>query len=197
MNKYFLLMATAICILLLGSCNDDDDAISDFESVSAKQVDMTVVVPIHPSSLEYFDYVIRYDDNQGVENKDTIQEASDETFAKGRAKKASLVNDCYIRTFSYDNMHVSCVTSVEMIPKADYEILDSFSFYIPKPYIFPIVRNSTKSDIDWNFNGLPEGVESIWIDSMLLSDFLTTYGTLFSSQCVINNDMVGYEIFFY
>lgn len=29
------------------------------------------------------------------------------------------VHNCYVRTFSYDNMFVTCTVTVEMIPKKD------------------------------------------------------------------------------
>lgn len=215
MNKYFLLMATAICVLLFGSCNDDDEQYPEPIPISAKKVDMTVVVPIHLSSLEYFDYVISYYDNNGLVHIDTIRKENyiddhglvqidtirkDNYSAKFKedfsTKKMSL-NDCYIRIFRYDNMILSCTTTVELLPKGDYETLGSFIFYIPKPYIFPSEYDSATPNQDDVASQMPEDIESISIDSMLLSDFLTTYGTLFSSQCVIKNSMVGYEIFFY
>ena len=55
MNKVLFLMASIICTFLLGSCEEDENL--GLES-PAKQVDMTVLVPIHPSSLEFFDYVL-------------------------------------------------------------------------------------------------------------------------------------------
>lgn len=36
---------------------------------------MAVIVPIHPSSLEYFDYCISYSDNTGEEYRDTVRNA--------------------------------------------------------------------------------------------------------------------------
>lgn len=61
-----LFMASALTMNLLTGCEkakekdegvDEDQSLSLLEIIpSVKQVEMTVVVPIHPSSLEYFFY---------------------------------------------------------------------------------------------------------------------------------------------
>lgn len=83
-NKFFLLIASVICILMIGSCENDDlpyDPIptEDQDDITVvvptgAHVDMTIVVPIHPSTLKYFDYVVHYQDSQGLEHNDTIRE---------------------------------------------------------------------------------------------------------------------------
>ena len=269
MNKISLLTASAICMLLLGSCDgdSDDDVIPDIDinlgaddnsknsnDISAKQVDMTVFVPIHPSSLEYFDYVIHYYDNRGIENRDTIQESSGglsvddwnyvdieitldaghrsydwnyddieitldaenkdtiqgsydgtsveecdyENNASLCATNASSVTDnCYIKTFSYDNSYVTCTVTVEMIPKKDITTQMAFFFYIPKPYIFPSVHTPATSLIGETSEHIMETVECIRIDSMTVSSFESAYGRTFTSHCGIYDSYDGYEIFFY
>ncbi len=328
MNKISLLTASVICMLLLGSCDgdSDDDVIPDIDinlgaddnsknsnDISAKQVDMTVFVPIHPSSLEYFDYVIHYYDNRGVENRDTIQESSGglsvddwnyvdieitldaghrdtiqgsydgivvyewnyanamvepiqtsdleysdyvihyydnrgvenkdtiqgsyggivvndwnyddieitldaenkdtiqgsydgtsveecdyENNASLCATNASSVTDnCYIKTFSYDNSYVTCTVTVEMIPKKDITTQMAFFFYIPKPYIFPSVHTPATSLIGETSEHIMETIECIRIDSMTVSSFESAYGRTFTSHCGIYDSYDGYEIFFY
>lgn len=204
-NNVFLLIASIICLLLLGSCAVDSEASSP---PSAKQVDMTVVVPIHPSSLEYFDYVIHYYDNRGVECRDTIQGSYggivvedwnyvdiEITLCATRAALTS--NNSYVRTFSYDNMFVTCTVTVEMIPKKGITLMDPFYFYVPKPYIFPSVHNPKTSVIGETTNHIMGGVECIRIDSMTVESFQATYGRTFSSHCGLYDSYVGYEIFFY
>ncbi len=206
-----LAMAFAFC-----SCEKDDEedvnnALSEDSGLtlnSIKQVDMTVVVPIHPSSLKYFDYVVRYFDNQGAVHDDTIQGTLggivvddwnyvDIEITLAATKAASNNNNCYIRTFSYANLPVSCNVSVEMIPKKDCTSVESFFFYIPKPYIYPNVYYSETSVPNESPDHVMEGVESIKIDSMTISSFQSTYGTTFSSCCMVRDCLDGYEIFLY
>ena len=194
-NKILLLMANAICTFLLGSCEtDEDDVLTGVPH--AKQVDMTVIIPINPSSLEYFDYVIHYYDNRGVENRDTIQGSSNGITVEGwAAANAINNNDFYVKTFSYDNMFVTCTATVELIPKRD--TVGPFSFYTPKPYIYPNVYDSPSLDSTEIINMLTNTIETISIDRMDFESFKSTFGTTFSSHCGLYESEVGYETFFY
>lgn len=190
-------MVTAICCLLLGSCDDDDDDSKVVTKLFARHADMTVVVPIHPSSLEFFDYVINYRDNQGLVQNDTIQNVGGGIVVEDWATKDALTSDCYIRTFCYNDIPIACYTTVTMIPKGDDGMVGPFSFYIPKPYIFPSIHGSVAPDHGETPNLIPEGVECIQIDSMPLSKFQSTYGTTYVSRCSINDSEDGYEVSFY
>ncbi|MDO4950016.1 MAG: hypothetical protein Q4E55_07640 [Bacteroidales bacterium] len=173
---------------------------------SVKQVEMTVVVPIHSSSLEYFDYVVRYSDNYSTVETDTVRyngiEVEDYTdmevgiySAKTRGSLDN--NDCYTRTFSYDDLPVISTVTVEMIPKKEKSSKASFYFYTPKPYIFPNVHysiTSVKREIPYR---IMDGLEQIRIDNMSISSFQSVYGTTFLSRCGIYNYADGYEYFFY
>ena len=199
-NKFFLLIATILGVLPIGSCEDDSDVVSPS---TAKQLDMTVVVPIHPSSLEYFDYIIRYMDNRGIEYNDTIQQSGGEVaedYSNVRPKQASLTdNKCYVRTFSYDNLFVTCSVTVELLPKKGNTEIGDFFFYKPKPYIFPHVSGSTPKDMNTadTFIDVMNGVECIYIDTMTYETFESTYGRVFSSRCSVYQDLEkGYETFF-
>ena len=195
MNRTFLLMLAAI-FLLLGSCDDEDET-KVVPQAGVRQVDITVMVPIHPSSMEYFDYVIHYDDNRGEQYKDTIQGDYGGISVIDWTRKRTKSGDCYVRTFYYYSVPVSCSVTVEMVPKGGYDTLGPFIFYIPKPYIFPNVCGSAASDSDATPNEMPDGVERIQIDSMSLSTFQSTYGTIFSSHCRIDEGLDGYETCFY
>ena len=64
LKSFIILAIGTLFALLLTSCTAP--------TPQSASVDMTVVVPIHSSSLEYFDYVITYRDNLGNEIKDTV-----------------------------------------------------------------------------------------------------------------------------
>lgn len=205
-NKFLLFMTGVICLLMLVSCDADPD---ESQNLSGKYVDMTLVVPIHPTSLKYFDFCVKYDDNQGVERLDTIQGSYNGitvddwnyvdieiTLAPAR-RVASKSTDCLVKTYSYDKMPVTCTAVVEMIPKKDVTTVKDFYFYIPKPYIIPSVHNSKEQ------LGLGEAMEhtmgvidSIKIDSMSVSSFQSLYGTTFMSRCGVYEAGDGYEFYF-
>ena len=194
-NKVLFLMAGVICTFLFGSCEEDEEYLNG--NSNAEQVDMTVVVPIHPSSLEYFDYVIHYYDNRGVECRDTIQNPSGGIEVVDWIAANGISNNCYVRTFSYDDLFVTCSVNVEMIPKKGLTTMDPFYFYIPKPYITPSVHDPKTSVIGETASHIMEGVECIHIDAMDIESFQSTYGRTFSSHCGLTDSYVGYEIFFY
>ena len=196
-NKILLLMTGIICTFLFGSCEEENNEENLNGFSTAQQVDMTVIVPIHPSSLEYFDYVIHYYDNRGVECRDTIQNPSGGIEVVDWIAANGISNNCYVRTFSYDDLFVTCSVNVEMIPKKGLTTMDPFYFYIPKPYISPSVHDPKTSVIGETASHIMEGVECIHIDAMDLESFQSTYGRTFSSHCGLTDNYVGYEIFFY
>lgn len=196
-NKILFLMAGIICTFLFGSCEEENNEENLNGFSTAQQVDMTVLVPIHPSSLEYFDYVIHYYDNRGVECRDTIQNPSGGIEVVDWSAANGISNNCYVRTFSYDDLFVTCSVNVEMIPKKGLTTMDPFYFYIPKPYITPSVHDPKTSVIGETASHIMEGVECIHIDAMDIESFQSTYGRTFSSHCGLTDSYVGYEIFFY
>ena len=196
-NKILLLMTGIICTFLFGSCEEENNEENLNGFSNAEQVDMTVIVPIHPSSLEYFDYVIHYYDNRGVECRDTIQNPSGGIEVVDWIAVNGISNNCYVRTFSYDDLFVTCSVNVEMIPKKGLTTMDPFYFYIPKPYISPSVHDPKTSVIGETASHIMEGVECIHIDAMDIESFQSTYGRTFSSHCGLTDSYVGYEIFFY
>lgn len=203
-SKFFILMAIIICNIFLVSCDgrSDEPSVSVVPHADIKQVDMSVMVPIHPSSLQYFDYVIRYTDNRGNEQKDTIQsrnggitvDPNEVSHVKARAALPN--NHCYVKTYTYDVPPVACSVIVEMIPKKDGDCVASFMFYVPKPYIFTYICYSPDSIIKDNIT--IEGLECIQIDSMTINTFRYVYGSIFSSSCsVIDSAEKGYEVIYY
>lgn len=199
-NKFFLLMVAAICFFSLGSC-DKDDTVKDVESPllghSANLIEMTVLVPIHSSSLEFFDFVIRYSDNMGAVHKDTIRDGGGIVVGEERDNDDSeLPNNHYIKTYLYYNVPVVSIVTVEMVPKVDESTMASFIFYNPKPYIYPSVYFSTSSiPHEHDFSGLVT-TDSAQID-MTIGEFLSSYGSVFSSYCRISLTEDGFESFFY
>lgn len=103
-------------MFLLQGCDKDPEPCIEIGGVengavengtTAKQVDIVEIVPIHSTSLKYFDYVIQYYDNTGKERRDTVREGT------------SLSEDCFMRTFSYDSYFVSCSATVVLIPRVN------------------------------------------------------------------------------
>lgn len=202
-NKFLLMMTGIICLLMLGSCEEDS------QNLVGKHVDMTLVVPVHPTSLKYFDFCVKYNDNQGAERQDTIQGSYggitvddwdyvdiEITLAPAR-RVASKSTDCLVKTYSYDTMPVTCTAVVEMIPKKEVTTVRDFYFYIPKPYIFPSVYNFKEQQaIGEGMEQTMGNMESIKIDSMSVSSFQSLYGTTFMSRCGVYGAGDGYEFFF-
>lgn len=180
-SNLLFLMSLVICNLLLVSCDgkSDEPAVSVVPPDARRMNNMSVIVPIHPSSLEYFDYVIRYTDNRGNEQKDTIQ---------SRNGGAALTNNrCYVKTYTYDVLPVSCSVYVEMVPKKDGDCVASFMFDVPKPYIYFSI--ATSSDIlDTIINGIMGRLEYIEIDSITIDSFRNAYGSIYSSYCWVDSD---------
>lgn len=98
------LLLAAVCLLTIASCSKGGQD-SALLSSSIRQIDITEVVPIHSSSLEYFDFVFKYSDNLGKEEEHTIRDDS------------SLSNGCYVKTYSYRGIPVACRASVKLVPK--------------------------------------------------------------------------------
>ena len=60
----FIYALGIVALLLLQGCDKELESLLGLgaaeNSATVRQVDMVVVVPVHPSSLEYFDYCIIY-----------------------------------------------------------------------------------------------------------------------------------------
>lgn len=168
---------------------------------SVKQVEMTVVVPIHPSSLEYFNYIVRYSDNRGKLCADTVRyngiEVEDYTEEIPSLTASNNDDNCYVRTHDYDDLPVTATVTVEMVPRKESSSMVSFNFYTPKPYIFPNVHYSTTSVKRETPYRVMDGLEQIMIDNMSIGSFQAVYGTTFLSRCGVYNYADGYEYFFY
>lgn len=162
-------------MLMLGSCGIDPEAANP----DIRQVDMTVIIPIHPSSLEYFDYAVRYSDNMGQDYDDVVSQAGN--------------GDYYQRTFSYRSLPVMCSVTVEMVPKEGCTSVGPCAIYPPKPYIYPNVFTSHSSTGRGTPDRDMEGVEPIMIDEMPFETFKSTYGTTFSTHGMVKDSPTGYD----
>lgn len=178
-NKIILFVASIACMLLMMSCSVSPVV---EPGVKVKQIDMTVSVPIHRSSLEYFDYVLTYQDNNGEKYTDVVTEGEEDVVT-------------YVRTFSYRELPVMCTMTVEMVPKEGCTSVDAFFFYIPKPYIYPNVYESNASAPDGT-DGMDE-LAPIHVQPMSISEFQDTYGSLFMSACGVYPTDEGYKIINY
>lgn len=195
MVKRIPLILMAALMMVAISCDKDDnnDLAVDYGQTSQK-LEMTVVVPIHVSSLDYFDYVIRYVDNSGLENKDTIANKGIDLNGEGYGRGYS--DGCYIKTFTYDNFPVNCMAYVEMIPRKPGSTMAGFMFYNPKPYIFPNIYHGSVSFECESPNYIMERVEMIRIDDTI-STFQVAYGKMFTSGCRVSYFDGEYEYFIY
>lgn len=178
-----------ITLLLLQGCDKETEPQLEFGAVEngeeVKQIDMTVLVPIHPSSLEYFDYYISYSDNTGEEYRDTVRSVlpDNEIF--------------WIRNFSYKSPYVIFRCETTLVPKVSRDSVVSFSFIIPKPYIFPrvIYKSSSTSG---SVNRLDmEALEIQKYDNIRIGSFMSTYGSYFSSTCSVKDSYDGISFMFY
>ena len=151
-------------------------------SSNVKQVDIKVV-PIHPSSLKYFDYNIIYSDNAGVEYRDTVRE--------GKILEDSRTGTYYVKSFAYKSVPVVCRCEVTMMPKVSRDSVVSFSYITPKPFIFSRVIFDSHSYTPETGNANIEEVTVINIDNARIGDFLSTYGSWFYSTCYVKANYDG------
>ena len=166
-----------VALSLLQGCDKGIEQGIEFggveNSAKVKQVDMTVAVPIHPSSFEYFDYSISYTDNDGKEYLYTVSSASSD-------------KDIYFWTmnFAYKLLPVSCRCEVTLVPKVPGDTVVSFSFVNPKPYIYSHVAYNPNSYGPLEWTGI-EGLGVLRIDDMSIDSFLSAYGSTFISVCQV------------
>lgn len=213
--SFFCLLAMAIAFC---SCDKDDDSEDELalsgengidSSPSVMQIDMTVMVPVEPSSMEYFYYVVRYSDNNGLVQVDTISKNKGgiavEDWQDGGSYEVTLLApsnssnnspNCYAKTYSYTSLPVSSCVTVELIPKCPKDNVASFSFITPKPYIYPNVYSSESSVPEDDLNQTLDGINVIMIDSMTIDRFLSIYGDTFTSVCQVKV-CDGYDVIFY
>ena len=240
-NQILLLLACAFLMFPLGSCNSDSDSDEQPTPNNGVQnrVDMTVVVPVHPSSLEYFDYVIHYYDNRGKECRDTLRgnygvryydnggedycdtirekygifshdnnglvqvdtiRKENGTFGRedaGNLTTASNGISCFVKTFSYDDLFVTCTVKVQMLPKNAVSFLEPFFFCSPKPHIFANVNSSDVKTISEAVSNVANSVETVLISGMTFESFEKKYGYTYLSHCSVTDTYTGCEIFFY
>ena len=201
-----------MALFLLPGCdkeNEQDPEIPPTNGdIPVKQVDMKVVIPIHPSSLEYFDYMVSYTDNSGEEYCDTIAERKggltvedwivQEYEAPRDKSRAS--QDCdiyYVKNFAYKELPVACGCEVTMVPKVSRDSIVSFSYTIPKPYIFSRVIFDSHSYTPQMGSSEIEGVKILKLDSITIGNFLSVYGNWFCSTCRVEGDYDGVSVSFH
>lgn len=179
------LILAVLCLLTMVSCSKGGQE-QLLQKSTVRQIDITEMIPIHASSLEYFDFAIKYMDNSGRQHLDTVR------------KDSSLSIDCYVKTFSYPDYPVACTAIVELIPQVPGTEVVSFTFIKPKPYLLPTLYFSTTDIPDSRGDSSrPEGYEDIPIVSMQIDEFLSAYGTVFSSSCYVTENYDGSEIITY
>ena len=180
MKKHIGLIAL-LSLLLVSSCSEGGVE-PDLTAPSVKQIDITEAVFYHVSTLEYFDYVVTYQDNKGQEYADVI--SGDPSATVG----------CYVKTYSYNELPVTCTAIVELVPKVPETEVVSFKYINPKPSMSANVYYSSNAANDGIDTVLPEGYEQIWIQSMEIGEFLKTYGSWFSSYCRVLEGAGGLQV---
>lgn len=181
----FACVVGIVALLLTQGCNKEDGTEPGFgtfgSGLPVKQIDIDVCVPIHPSSLEYFDYSISLADNSGEEYRDTVRKSD------GRI---SPENVFWVEYFRYKSLPVICRCEVELIPKVTMDSEVSFSYIEPKPFIYSRVIFNAHSSSSYSPTEKPdlEDREVQKIDCMRLGSFLSEYGRIFSSTCTVRQD---------
>ncbi|MCQ2158953.1 MAG: hypothetical protein MJY43_03915 [Bacteroidales bacterium] len=173
----FACIAGVIALFLLQGCDKEIGLLLGSAGSTVKQIDMTVLVPIHPSSLEYFDYCISYSDNTGEEYRDTVRNALPD-------------NDIFywMETFAYKSNSVVCRCEVELVPKVSRDSVVSFSYTVPKPCIFSRVIYGSHSTYDPIIRPGTEGLEVLDIEDMRIGTFMSAYGSYFVSTCRVKEE---------
>lgn len=169
---------------------------------TVKQVDIDVVVPIHPSSLEYFDYCIVYSDNNGKENRDTIvadyggiyvEDWNLPEYTNNTVTTKSSLDDyiCWRKNFVYKSLPVVCRCEVTLVPKVSRDSVVSFSYIVPKPFIFSHVIFDSDSTYDPIERSDIEGIEVIKFADIRIGSFMSAYGTYFVSTYRVKEEYGG------
>ena len=168
-----------IALLLFQGCDKELESLFGFGSATVRQVDMDVIVPIHSSSLKYFDYCITYADNEGTEYRDTVRNASPENEIF-----------CWRKNFSYKSLPVVCKCETILVPKVSKDSEVSFSYVIPKPYLFSRVIFNSHS---YAPSVSPEigGLAVMKIDNIRIGTFMSAYGSYFVSTCSVKEEYDG------
>ncbi len=165
-----------ITLLLLQGCGKEVGPVYGSAGSTVKQVDITVLVPVHPSSLEYFDYCIFYSDNTGKEYRDTVRNGlSGEDVIYWRM------------TFAYKTLPVVCRCETVLVPKVPSDSVVSFSYVIPKPYIFSHVSFNSHSTSNPGDGQDIVGSEVLKIDDISIGSFMSAYGSFFVSTCRVRD----------
>lgn len=180
----FVCIAGFVALLFLQGCDGISDLFKEPASLSSpkvRNIDMTVVIPIHPSSLEYFYYCICYTDNTGEEYCDTVSNS-----------KASLYNEFYwLKTYQYKLMPVVDRCEVTIIPKVSRDSVISFSYIIPKPRIYPNVFYDSGPTFLHNEEYDNESLGIMNFDRVRIGSFMSAYGSYFCSTCRVKEDYDG------
>lgn len=185
--KPFAYIIGLMVVLLPQGCSKEDETGPSLGGayrggVPVKQIDVTAYIPIHPSSLEYFDYSVCFTDNTGEEYRYNIRNTTEEST---------------LRTFHYTSLPVVCRCEVELIPKVPENFVVSFFYFDPKPYLFPEIHFDSHSEPQQVETPYIEDPEVQRIDDMSIAEFLASYGSLSSSTCALSGAYDGINSLFY
>lgn len=182
--KTFVCIIGMMGMFLLQGCEKELDSLLEYgaeDDAMVKQVDVKVIVPIHPSSLEFFDYCVFYSDNLGMEYRDTIRNSSPDDYY-------------WMKNYSYKTLPILCACEVYLIPKVPRDSEVSFSYIIPKPCFFSRVLFDYHSISDWNEIPNIEGLEILNFDEIKIGSFLSSYGNTCRSTYMIKNEYDGITV---
>ncbi len=198
-----------MALFLLQGCdkeNEQEPGILLTNEIPVMQVDMRVVIPVHPSSLKYFDYVVCYTDNTGEEYRDTIQETQggltvddwmDHEYDFANSRDSQDTDILYTKNYCYKTLPVMCKCEVNLLPKVSRDSVVSFCYTIPKPYIFSGVIFNSHSYTPQLESTDVGGITTIKLDPISIDTFMSAYGTRFCSSCIVRSDYDGISTLFY
>lgn len=189
-------------LLLLQGCDKGTGQLFVFGSLGSggaennrivKQLDISVFIPVHPSSLEYFDYCVSYTDNTGEEVLDTIRKsnggadvgyATADIFSNVRVNSTVPHDVFWMTSFAYKSLPVVCRCEVWLKPKVSRDSEVSFSFIVPKPRIYSRViysSHSSSGSVEDSYNDEPDILE---FDNARIGTFLHNYGSVHTTLSV-------------
>lgn len=179
--KTFVYIIGMMGMMMMQGCEKEIESLLEYGAeagATVKQVDIDVIVHIHPSSLKYFDYCIIYSDNNGMEYRDTIRDDSTNV-------------DYWMMNFSYKELPVICRCEVVLVPRVSRDSEVSFSFINPKPCFSSRVFFETHPNTEPNGTPDIEEFEILKFDNIRIGSFLSSYGSYFYSTYRIKSEYDG------
>ena len=138
----------------------------------------------------------------GKENRDTIvadyggiyvEDWNLPEYTNNTAPTKSSLDDyiCWRKNFVYKSLPVVCRCEVTLVPKVSRDSVVSFSYIVPKPFIFSHVIFDSDSTYDPIERSDIEGIEVIKFADIRIGSFMSAYGTYFVSTYRVKEEYGG------